>query len=341
MSDAVNSSVEFNSNNATTFVTGGTGLVGTHLIKALSSQQVPIKALYRSVIPSIAGAEKVQWIQGDVLDVVALEEALKDVQTVYHCAAIVSFNPRRKHEMFKTNVEGTANVVNASLSAGVEKLCHVSSVAALGQPKGGVRVDESNEFAEYKDKSSYGKSKYLAEVEVWRAIGEGLKAVIVNPSIILGAGNWNDSSSKIFKTAYNEFPWFTEGVTGFVDVEDVVGAMVQLTNSEITAQRFILNSENRTYKNIFSAIAVAFEKKPPSKKVSPFLAGLVRRTESIKSMFGDKDPLLTKETAEAAMTVVEYDNSKLKNFLPGFSYRNVDETVKRVCAEFRLKYHLQ
>jgi len=324
----------------TILVTGSTGLLGSHVIKRLIEQGKRVKALYRSHIPAIIGKEKVSWVKGDILDVVAMEEVMKDVSVVYHCAAIVSYSAKRRNELFKTNIEGTANIVNAGLNAGVKKLCFVSSVSALGKTRDGNVITEEVAWSEETNTSNYGKSKYLAEVEVWRGIGEGLPAVIVNPSIILGAGNWNDSSTKIFKTAYEEFPWYTEGVTGFVDVEDVVSAMIQLMESEISGERFLLNGENRPYKEVFTMAANAFAKKAPGKKVSRLMANIVWRLEAVKSLFTGDEPLLTKETADAAQSVHYYDNSKLKSFLPAFAFTPVDQTIKRVCDELRQKCKL-
>ncbi len=193
-------------------------------------------------------------------------------------------------------------------------------------------IDETMNWTEETSNSNYGQSKYLAEMEVWRGIGEGLNAVMVNPTIILGAGDWNSSSSKIFQSAYNEFPWYTEGTTGFVDVKDVAKAMIELMESDITAQRFIISAENSTYHEVFNLIANAFGKKPPHKKVSPFIAKMVWRIEAIKSWFTKQDPLLTKETAKTAMAKVNFDNSKLKQFLPGFTYLTIEESIVATCA---------
>lgn len=323
------------------FVTGSTGLVGSNLIKALITQGKNVKALYRSHIPDIIGKEKVEWIKGDILDIISLEEAMQNVGQVYHCAAIVSFDPGQKHKMFATNVEGTANVVNASMSAGVMKMCFVSSVAALGQLRKGQEIDEKMNWDEETGSSNYGKSKYLAEIEVWRGIGEGLKAVIVNPSIILGAGNWNEGSTKIFKTAFEEFPWFTDGENGFVDVNDVANAMIQLTDSNISGERFIVSAENRKYKQVFTAIANAFGKKPPYKKANPLMSGIVWRMEAVRSLFTNKVGLLTSETARSAQAVVRYNNTKIKKFIPSFNYTPIDESIKRVCKELQLQQQLQ
>jgi nucleoside-diphosphate-sugar epimerase len=182
--------------------------------------------------------------------------------------------------------------------------------------------------------------EYFAEMEVWRGIGEGLKAVIVNPSLILGGDSWENSSSAIFKSAYNEFPWYTNGVSGFVDVRDVARAMMLLMNSEITGQRFILNGENLPYKEIFSLIAKCFGKKPPSKKVTPFLAEVVWRMEAVKSWFTGKKHLLTKETARTAQAKVYFDNSKILEALPQFHFTNIKDTIQFTCERMKEKYKL-
>ncbi len=312
-------------------VTGGAGLLGKELITQLLLQGKQVRAIYnKTELPNFHN-DNLQQVQCDILDVVGLEEAMNAVEQVYHCAAIVSFNPRRRQEMFKINIEGTANVVNAALDAGVKKMVYVSSVAALGRIRENEPINETMNWTEETSNSAYGQSKYLAEMQVWRGIGEGLDAVMVNPVIILGAGDWNGGSSQIFKTAYDEFPWYTDGSTGFVDVRDVVKAMIELMNSNVSAERFIVSAENKTYAEVFNLMANAFGKKPPYKKVTLLLAKIVWRMEAIKSFFTGKDPLLTKETSATAMAKVTFDNSKLKKFLPGFSYRKIESTIADTC----------
>jgi dihydroflavonol-4-reductase len=313
-------------------VTGGAGLLGKELITQLLQAGNQVRAIYNKTILTDFHAENLQQMQCNILDVIGLEEAMQDVEQVYHCAAIVSFNPKQKQEMFKVNIEGTANVVNAALDAGVKKMVYVSSVAALGRIRENEIINETMNWTEETSNSAYGQSKYLAEMQVWRGIGEGLNAVMVNPVIILGAGDWNSGSSQIFKTAYDEFPWYTNGSTGFVDVRDVVKAMVALMNSDIVAERFIISAENRRYANVFNLIAKAFGKKPPYKKVTPTLAKIVWRLEAIKSLFTGKAPLVTKETTLTALAKVNFDNSKLKKFLPDFAYRKIKDTITDTCA---------
>jgi len=299
------------SNHGLILVTGGTGLVGSHLITALVNKGKSVKAIYRSKIPQFEGSNQVQWVQADILDILSLEVAMQDVAYVYHCAAVVSFNPKKRDLLFKTNIEGTANIVNASRDANVKKLLFVSSVAALGRIRKDAVVNETMNWSKETSNSEYGKTKYLAEMEVWRAAAEGLPAVVVNPTIILGESDWTKGSTEIFKTIHDEFPWYTEGISGFVDVKDVVRAMILLMESDSVGERFILNGDNIAYKQLFETIAHCFGKKAPHKKVTPFLAALVWRYEGLKGMFTGIDPLLTKETAATAQAKVYFDNSKL------------------------------
>lgn len=320
-------------------VTGGAGLVGNELIKQLLDEGEKVKAIYHSTPISISHPS-LETVQCDILDVIVLEEIMEGISHVYHSAALVSYDPKDKQKLLKINIEGTANMVNACIKTGVEKLVHVSSVAALGRIPNDGMVTEKMNWTEETSNSIYGKSKYYGEMEVWRGIGEGLQAVIVNPSLILGGDSWEDGSSAIFKNAYNEFPWYTNGVSGFVDVRDVARAMRLLMNSEITGQRFILNGENLSYKEIFSSIAKCFGKTPPSKKVTPFLGELIWRVEEIKSRLTGKKHLLTKETARTAQAKVYFDNSKILMALPQFHFTKIKDTIEFTCGLMKDKYQL-
>jgi dihydroflavonol-4-reductase len=314
-------------------VTGGAGLVGKELIKQLLAKGEQVVALYNKTPLTQPGSALLKTVQCDILDVVGLDTIMEtySITQVYHCAAIVSFNPAKKAAMFKINIEGTANLVNAALQAGVKKMVHVSSVAALGRIRENEMVTERMNWTEEHNNSNYGKSKYLGEMEVWRGMGEGLDAVIVNPVIILGDGDWEAGSSKIFKSIFEEFPWYSDGVTGFADVRDVAKAMIELMHSNISGERFIISAENKSYRDLFTLVAKAFNKKLPHKLVTPFIAQVVWRLEAIKSFFTGKDPLVTKETANTALAKVYYDNSKLKQFLPSFQYTSIEDTVNHTC----------
>jgi dihydroflavonol-4-reductase len=316
-------------------VTGGTGLLGTHLILHLHSIGLRPRALYRAHIPDVI-KDKAEWVKGDVLDVIALEEAMQGVKQVYHVAGYVSFNPKHKAGMYKINIEGTANVVNACLEAEVDKLVHVSSVAALGRIRVDGPINESMNWTEETSNSEYGRTKFLAEMEVWRGIGEGLNAVMVNPVIIIGEhGDWTKGSMNIFRNIYNGFKWFTTGSTGFVDADDVAKAMVLLMESPATAERFVISAENLPYKNMFDMIADAFGVKRPYTKVTPLISAIVWRIEKIKSMLTGKDPLITRETAKTGMTLATFDNSKFLKMFPAFSYKPMSLSVKRICESLK------
>ena len=317
-------------------VTGGTGLLGSHLIRALVAAGKPVRALYRQEpLPQLEDLSgRIEWVPGDILDVSALEDAMAGVTQVYHCAAVVSFQAGDKDRLLKVNVEGTANVVNMALDAGVKKLLFVSSVAAIGRARAGVAINEECEWEDSRNNSRYSVSKFLGEMEIWRGIAEGLKAVIINPSVILGGGFWKDGSGALFKNAWKEFPFYTQGVNGFVDVEDVVLAMIRLMDSDISGERFIISADNWNYQQLFTIMAEELGRKPPHIAVRPWMAELIWRLEKVKGMITGKRPLLTKETAHTAQMKVYYENRKVLNALPGFRFRPLQDTIKRIAAAY-------
>ena len=312
-------------------VTGAAGLLGNALVELLVANGKKVKAAYNKATLTIALSENVIPVQLDILDVIGLEHVMKDVTEVYHCAGLVSFAAKDEQKLYSINVEGTANIVNACLVAGIRKLVHVSSVAALGRLRHGQTINESMQWSPESSNSKYGYSKYLGEMEVWRGVAEGLNAVVINPVIILGVANWNEGSTKLFKSVYDGFPWYSTGTTGFVDVKDVAESMVLLMDSKIEAEKFIISAENTSYQSLFNMIAKGFNKKEPSKKVTPFLAAITWRLEAIKSLFTGNQPLITKETAATALAEVQFDNSKLLQFFPSFKYRKLNESVDEIC----------
>ncbi|MEO6315449.1 MAG: SDR family NAD(P)-dependent oxidoreductase [Chitinophagaceae bacterium] len=319
-------------------VTGGTGFLGAYIIKELVQKGYTVRALRRNTklpvfIPAVV-FENIEWIDGDVLDIAVLEQAMQGIAAVIHCAAMVSFVAADQRQMFKTNIEGTANVVNAALHANVAKLVHISSVAALGRTLNGETVTEKKQWEDSDINTNYAISKYNSEMEVWRGVGEGLSAVVVNPSTILGYGNWNNSSCAIFKSAYNEFPWYSDGVNGFVGVEDTARATVLLMESGISNERFIINAENWSFRQVFNTMADAFGKKRPHLKATPALSAIAWRMEKVKSFFSRKPSLLTKESARMAQTTTYFDNSKVCNALPGFAFTPLSESVKNACNHY-------
>ncbi|MBS1737476.1 MAG: NAD-dependent epimerase/dehydratase family protein [Bacteroidetes bacterium] len=326
-------------NNSKVLVTGGAGLLGEELIQHLLDKGKEVIALVHHT-PIQIEHPLLQVVQGDIFDVVLLEDLIAQVHQVYHCAGFVSFLPKQKKTMIKVNIEGTANVVNACLANDQIKLVHVSSVSALGRIREGEAINEKMNWTAETSNSLYGYTKYLGELEVWRGIAEGLNAVIVNPTIILGGKKWESGSMAIFKTAYEEFKYFSEGVSGFVDVYDVANAMILLMDSSITGERFILSGQNKAYRDIFTLIATCFNKRPPYKKVSAAMADFVWRLQAVQSFIFGTQPLLTKETTRTAQAKVYFDNSKILKALPGFSFNEIDHTIRNACAQISENYHL-
>lgn len=323
---------------ATVLVTGGTGFLGGYILLQLLEKGYAVKALRRSAnLPTHIQShllEKVEWIDGDILDVVSLQEAMESVDYIIHSAAVVSFAKKDKQRMMKINVEGTANVVNMALDSNVKKLVYISSVAALGRTLHGETVNEEKKWEENKLTTSYAKSKNKAEMEVWRGMAEGLDAVIVNPSTILGFGDWNTGSSAIFKNVYKEFPWYSKGMNGFVDVEDVAKAAILLMESDITEQRYIINGDNWTFKQLLDTIAQALGKKPPHKEATPFIAGLAWRMAWLKAKLTGGKAFLTRESARVAQSNTSFTNSKILNALPGFNFTPLAQTIANAGKKY-------
>ncbi|MCF8374015.1 MAG: NAD-dependent epimerase/dehydratase family protein [Bacteroidales bacterium] len=330
------------------FITGGTGLVGSHLILELAMAGKHIVALKRpgskiSVLNSLCSwyqinpeklLENISWVDGDLLDPVSIEDALEDVDEVYHCAALVSFNPKDRAAIIQANVEGTANLVNACLEKDIEKFCHVSSIAVFGQSVDGQAVDEESPRTSESGHSAYSTSKYYSELEVWRGMTEGLNGVIVNPSIILGPGiDWTKGSLRMFNEVSKGMKFYTTGGSGFVDVRDVVSVMVKLMDKEIFNQRFCLNSENLSYREVFSEIALTLNLKAPSIEAKPWMLQLTRHFESIKSKISQSEPRVTKESARSAFNRTIYSNQKIVELL-GHEFIPVRDSIRQTGELF-------
>jgi len=329
-------------------VTGGTGLVGSHLLYELVKENQPVRALIRN-LSRIEGVkrvfsyytsnaqeliEKIEWVVGDVLDLTALYEAFNDVTEVYHCAAIVSFEGKNENEIIRINTEGTANIVNLSVEAGIKKLCHVSSIASLGDALNGELVDENSKWIASKNRSAYSVSKFKSEMEVWRGIQEGLNAVIVNPSVILGPGFWNTGSGSLFATAAKGMKYYTLGGTGFVDVRDVAKLMVELMNSNITNERFVLNSENIIYKDFFQMISDETGVKRPKKPATRRLLKLALILDCVASTLKLKKREITKDIVRSSLSVSKYSSNKIKETL-NYNFIPVDKTIQELSVLYK------
>jgi dihydroflavonol-4-reductase len=320
-------------------VTGGTSFLGAYILKNLIEKGFTVRATRRSpalpfFIPS-GILEKVEWVDADVLDVVSLEDALDGVWAVIHAAAIVSFDRKDRDKMYQVNVEGTANVVNCAVESGVKRLIHVSSVAALGRTSRKEMVTEEKKWEDNSSNTHYAISKHHAEMHVYRGFAEGLEGVVINPSTILGYGNWHQSSCAIFKNAYKGFNWYTKGINGFVGVEDVAEATVQLLESDISQERYILNAENWPFQKLFNTIADNFGKPRPAREATKAMGELAWRMESMKAMLTGSKPLLTRETAKVAQSQTSFDNSALCAALPGFSFTPLETVIANSCEKYK------
>ncbi|MEO1054188.1 MAG: NAD-dependent epimerase/dehydratase family protein, partial [Bacteroidota bacterium] len=309
------------------------GLLGNFLCQTFSEQDIPVVALKRAESNhGFHGAvnETIEWREGDILDPLKLEANLEGVDTIIHCAAMISFDKRDRDIMNKTNVEGTKNLVDAALKKGVKRFIHVSSIAAIGRNKLKSTIDETEKWQSSRLNTNYAVSKHLAELEVWRGQAEGLNAVIVNPSVILGPGDWGKSSTRIFKYVWEENKYYTPGTVNYVDVRDVCTAVLKLYHSTINGERFIINAGKTTYLKLFQAIARQFKKKPPTKEVSPLMMRIASFFEYIKSLITNQKPLITRETSRVGSLNLAYDNSKASSEL-GLEFRELEDTVAWAC----------
>ncbi|MGB0807069.1 MAG: SDR family NAD(P)-dependent oxidoreductase, partial [Salibacteraceae bacterium] len=331
--------------NKLVFVTGGTGLIGSHLLLNLVKDGVNVRALKRksSKLDAVKEVfkyynsadlfEKIEWVYGDITDIISLEEALENVDKVYHAAALVSFNPSDKEQLYKMNIQGTANVVNACIEKNVKKLCYVSSTAAIGKSKNGEIATENNKWDEEEITSNYSVSKHYAENEVWRGIAEGLPAVMVNPCVIIGPGDMSRSSGTLFGTIKKGLKFYTSGANAFVDVRDVADAMVLLMNGPIESERFLLIGENLSYKSLFEKIAQSLGVKPPSILAKGFMVDLAWRIEKVKCWITRTAPVVTSESAKSAISINRFSNQKMIE-ATGFKFRSIDEATQNAGNYF-------
>ncbi|MCW4468569.1 NAD-dependent epimerase/dehydratase family protein [Flavobacterium sp. MFBS3-15] len=305
-------------------VTGGTGLVGAHLLLKLTGNGMQVRALYRSTASVTKTKnlfthygkqeqfEAIEWVTGDVLDIPSLEDAFPGIDYVYHCAAYISFDPRDEEQIRKTNIEGTANMVNLSLAYGVKKFCHVSSIAALGDTKeDGDTITEETEWNPEVRHGDYALAKYGAEMEVWRAWQEGLKVVIVNPGLIFGYGFWEQGSGAIFRAVARGQYFYTHGTCGMIAVEDVVTIMIALMASDISGERYTLVGENLPYRQLLNAIADGMHKKRPSIEATKLMASIGWRMDWLLSKLLMRKRMLTRGMVRSSYATDKYSNEKI------------------------------
>jgi len=331
-------------------LTGGTGLLGSHLLLELLQNKKEVIALKRPssnleevkrVFAYHTNGEdelselfgRIQWIDADLLNQADMEQALQGVKQVYHCAAMVSFQPRDRQKMIRFNTDSTASLVNACMSTGVQKLLHVSSTSAIGRSSEGLPATESMIWSHSKTSTGYAVSKFRSEMEVWRGMEEGLNAVIVNPSIILGPGFWERGSSSMFSRVAKGMKYAAPGITGYVGVQDVVKAMTQLMDSDISGERYILSEGDYSYKEVFELIAKALGAAVDLKLVTPSLLNKLSRIDSFAALFRGLR-LITSEHVRAAFGEVHFSNDKIKEAI-GMEFTPVQEVIAVVARHYR------
>lgn len=315
-------------------ITGATGFLGSEVAKQLieAGQSVRCTKRASSVIPQllVPYADKIEWVDADLMDVFALEDALQGITQVYHSAAWVSLKQADKQPMIRTNVNGTANLVNLCTEMHI-RLVHVSSIAAIALAKPGEVITENNHLDVTTENDGYALSKLESEMEVWRGIAEGLDAVIVNPSLIIGANAGTAGSGQLFETVRKGLKFYTSGSAGFVDVEDVAKCIIALMNTDITAERYIISAENRVYKQIVAEIAQGFGIKPPAIFASSMMMEIAWRGAAFIAAITGKQPAIDKVAAQSASQVRNYDNTKIKQAI-NIEFKPISKTIVEVCA---------
>lgn len=311
-------------------VTGASGLLGQHLVETLAQRGVAVTALVRknsrpAFPPGVATRE------GDVLDPLSLMEALQGADAVIHAAALVSFNPRRREEIYAVNVEGTRNLINACLKAGIQEIVHISSVAAL-ERKSGSPITEADPWTGLFT-NDYARSKYLAELEAFRGCEEGLKVSVVNPSVILSGQPLHRSSGSLLDYAWNERRLYTEGNLNYVDVRDVSDAVLKLIESPQPGERFTLCGGNIRYLEFFHAVARRWSKRPPSLRLPSAAVRIFGYAEELRGLLTGREPLVTRDSAAMTVRDFRYDTSKAESKL-GLRFRKLDDTLDWCCTRY-------
>ncbi|QLE01062.1 NAD-dependent epimerase/dehydratase family protein [Galbibacter sp. BG1] len=326
-------------------VTGGTGLIGAHLLLALAQKEEKVKAIYRTkekiaLVKDFFTAEgfasyfgNIEWQHADITDIPALESAFVNVTHVYHCAGLISFDPSDYKILRKTNIEGTANIVNLCIANQIEKLCHLSSIATLGKKPAKEPIDETAYWNPEAANNAYAITKYGGEMEVWRGTQEGVNSVILNPGVVLGEGFKDSPSNAFFKKVKNGLSYYPPGGTAFVDVKDVVESLLKGMNSNITKERFLVIAENVTYKYIFDTIAEALKSKKPSKKIRKWQLSILWRIDWFLSLLPWKKRQLTKIGAHLLLIHTRYSNHRAKEKLQ-LEFTAIAETIQRIASKY-------
>lgn len=329
------------------FITGGTGLVGAHLLYELIVQDKKVMALKRtsSDLTSVNTIftyyspengqklfDQIKWVDGDITDIDSIDPYIKQCNEIYHAAAHVSFKKKDFQKLLDINKNGTANIVNCALSNEINKLGFVSSTAAIGDAKKGC-ANENDLWKSDPELSNYSVSKYMAEMEVWRGQTEGLNVSIVNPSLILGPGDIDKSSTRLFSVIRKGLKYYPSGANAFVDVRDVSSVLIKMMDQNVFGERVLAVGENEKFKVVFDKMAKAQNVRPPYKSLPIWLAGLAWRLEGVRSKITNSEPRITKESTRSAFDNQCYDNQKAKD-LTNHEFYSIDSAIKNAVAYF-------
>lgn len=321
------------------FVTGASGLIGSFVCRKLVEKGYAVKALKRnttdlSLVQDIR--EQINWVDGDLLNVSEIGSYLKGVDKIIHCAAFISYDSRDEELMQQVNVEGTANLVNWAVQKKIGLFVHLSSVASIGKDKHSVISNEETQWTNDIKTSAYARSKHQAELEVWRAWAEGLNTIIINPSLVLGPGDWDRSSTQVFKYIEQENRFYTGGIVNYVDVRDVAEVTYRLLESGHYGERFIVNADSVSYKELFDTIATKMGKKAPQIQVKGPVIRMAIIIEKIRSRLSGNKPMVTDELEQVSKNRHIYANDKIKQAV-GIEFRQLDETVDWTCKQLLAK----
>lgn len=327
-------------------VTGGTGLVGAHLLLQLVKKNDSVRAIHRegSNLQNVQKVfsyyekdstelfKKIEWVPADINDIPALEKVFIGVEYVYHAAAMISFDPGDFEKLMKINAEGTANIVNLSISNAIKKLCYVSTIGTIGKSLNQGLADEESEWSD-RNNNVYAQSKYAAEMEVWRGSQEGLSVVMVNPGVILGPGFWSTGTGALFKTASKGYRFYPPGGTGFVSVQDVVRLMVLLMDSSITNERYIAVAKNMTFREILSQMCPLLGKSKPTTQLKFWQLEIGRLVDILWNLCTGTGRKITRASIHSMKHRDDYSNEKIKEEL-SFEFESLDFVIEFSCNRF-------
>lgn len=314
-------------------LTGATGFFGRRLAQALARAGRPFTALVREtsdVAPLVALGKDCTIVTGDLNDPESLLEAFHGIDTIIHAAAFVSFQTADRERLLLVNGEGTANVVNMALEAGVRRLIHLSSVAVLNRRDGGPTVGLQDRWPEERPNTSYAESKFFAEREVWRGQAEGLEVAVLYPTHMLGSGDWQqEHAPRLWHQAARERGFYPTGTTGFVDVRDVVKATLAVLDRDQNGERFLLNAANLSWKKAMQLIATSINAKPPTLRVPAWQSSLLWPIELLRARLTGAKPLITRESHQNVQADFRYDGGAYPQ-ATGNEYHDIEDTIREV-----------